>query len=106
MGLISNFLAMVLNHGWIPISPETVQKLALTVLPVSWQVGYRLGYSKDIVLPVGETRLWYLPDCLLLPSWIPYRMAFSLGDILIALGVFWVLWAAVDLKWKSKEVTL
>jgi hypothetical protein len=90
IGLALNLLVMVINGGFMPISPETAAQL--TPGQPSWQIGARFGW-KDIVLPKASTRLWWLSDCFLLPAWLPYRVAFSLGDVWIALGAFWLLWA-------------
>lgn len=91
LGLTLNLLVIILNGGLMPISPETVTKLLSNAAPNIWEVGSRLGRSKDIVLPVAETRLWLLSDRFLLT--LPSRVAFSLGDVLIAAGAFWLLWA-------------
>jgi hypothetical protein len=42
--------------------------------------------------------LWWLSDRFLVPQWSPYRVTFSLGDIFISLGAFWLLWRLVDKK--------
>jgi hypothetical protein len=92
-GFLLNTLVILLNGGWMPISPVLVQKLNPTAPEESWQIGQRLGYSKDIVLNVNATRLWFLSDRLSLPNWINYRVAFSVGDLVIFAGVIWLLWS-------------
>ncbi len=91
-GLLLNFLVIVLNGGLMPISPETVRVLYPDVPESRWQVGRRLGNGKDIVLEAAATRLTFLSDRFLLPGWLQYQVAFSVGDVLIALGAFWLLW--------------
>jgi hypothetical protein len=92
-GLMCNFLVIVLNGGLMPISPETVRRLIPDVPESLWAVGERLGSGKDIVLPAAETRLWFFSDRFLLPDWLGYQVAFSFGDVLIALGALWLLYS-------------
>ncbi|RIK40828.1 MAG: hypothetical protein DCC55_13815 [Chloroflexi bacterium] len=94
LGLLLNLLVIVLNGGLMPVSPETLSRLFTNTNPEEWQVGQRVGTSKDIVLPEHATRLAWLSDRFLLPEWMPQRAAFSLGDVLIAVGAFWFLWQA------------
>jgi hypothetical protein len=93
LGLGLNLFVISLNGGWMPISPTLVQELVPDDLHTYWEIGERLGMTKDLVLLKSETKLWALSDRFLLPAWFPWQVAFSLGDIFISLGIFWLLWA-------------
>jgi hypothetical protein len=94
LGLLLNLTVIVLNGGLMPISPETLSRVLQGASPEEWLVGQRAGASKDVILPEHATRLPWLSDRFLLPEWMPQRAAFSLGDVLIAIGAFWLLWQA------------
>lgn len=92
-GLALNLLVISINGGFMPISPETVQWLRGDSATAGWVVGERLGTGKDIVLPVEQTKLEFLSDRFRTPDSPYYRVAFSAGDVFIALGAFWLLWS-------------
>lgn len=93
IGLGSNFLAISSNGGWMPISLETVLRMYPTIEASHWSIGSRFGLSKDRILSIGDTNLVWLSDCFTFPQWIPYKVAFSLGDIFISIGAFLLLWS-------------
>ncbi len=86
LGLALNLTVMVANGGFMPITPEAVACIGHQHLIV--QVGgvERMSGSKGIVLPKEETALWVLSDILILPPPFPLASAFSLGDVLVAIG--------------------
>ena len=101
LGLLLNLTVIMLNGGWMPISPETIANGAPDAPPGSWEVGSRLGMTKDKILPIESTRLWWLSDRFLLPDWSPYRAAFSLGDLILAIGAIWFFWSIAGSSEKS-----
>jgi Family of unknown function (DUF5317) len=89
-GLVLNLAVMIANGGFMPINPHTAERIIGAERITSFELGSRIGY-KDILLPAGGTRLEWLADRFLPPAWLPYQVAFSLGDIFIALGAFGIL---------------
>jgi hypothetical protein len=90
IGLGLNLLVILANRGWMPISPQTANHLIDGNVLEVLSLGSRFG-QKDILLLPQDTHLEFLADRFLLPDWFSYKVAFSLGDILIALGIFWLL---------------
>ena len=89
-GIALNLAVMMANSGFMPISPQTASRLIPEERLLDIQPGSRLG-PKDILLHPQDTRFEWLADRFLPPSWFPYQVAFSLGDVLIAIGAFWML---------------
>ncbi len=90
-GLLLNFIVISANHGFMPISPQTASHLISASELAKVEIGTRFGYGKDILLLPENTQLIWLSDKFLPPAWSPYQVAFSLGDILIAIGAFWLM---------------
>lgn len=93
IGLLLNFLVMSLNGGFMPIRPDVVTYLYPNAPSWHWHVNGRLGVTKDIVLLIEDTKLFWLSDYFTLPKWMSIRVAFSVGDVLIVIGALGLLWA-------------
>jgi len=87
LGVLCNLIVIVANGGLMPITPETLAQINPGSSLVQFPVGTHYGYSKDIILPRQGTALWLLSDILVPPPPFPWPTAFSLGDLIIALGI-------------------
>lgn len=73
LGILLNFITIALNGGHMPTS--------LRSIPTGNVDKNVIGISKNTLLP-------WLGDIFHLPSWLPLSNAFSIGDVLIAVGAF------------------
>jgi hypothetical protein len=101
IGLALNLAVIASNGGFMPISPQTAGRLVSENVQADLVPGSRFG-PKDILTLPERTRLEFLADRFLPPEWIAYRVAFSLGDVFIALGAFSLL-AFPGLNFKKDE---
>lgn len=90
IGTALNLTVIAANSGFMPISPQTASRLVSQEVLDDIQPGERFG-TKDILLHPQETRFEWLADRFLPPAWFTYQVAFSIGDVFIASGVFWLL---------------
>lgn len=80
LGAISNMTAIIANGGYMPASPE-----ALAILGA----GLNPGYSNSAL--IENPAFAPLTDIFALPPNVPYANVFSVGDVLIGLGVAWAI---------------
>lgn len=87
-GLVANASVILTNGGLMPTNESALLRAgALQGIQVSREhPGIRLARSKDVLLPVEQTRIWWLSDTLVSPP-MPRRKAMSVGDLLVAAGV-------------------
>lgn len=90
LGLFLNLLVISANGGFMPISPQTAARLVPSGALAALEEGSRFGV-KDILLLPEQTHLVWLSDHFLPPAGFPYQVAFSLGDLFIAAGAFWLM---------------
>lgn len=95
LGLLANLLVMACNGGWMPMTPEALGRLGhLSRLTPQGDVPKVWG-AKNVMLARAETRLWWLSDIFVVAAPFPVPGAFSIGDVLVALGLFWLLQQAL-----------
>lgn len=91
-GLGFNLAVIVMNGGFMPLPLETAEKFVEPSVLGRLEMGERIdSSSKDILLPESEIILPWLADRFVSPTWLPYRFAFSAGDVFVAAGAFWML---------------
>jgi hypothetical protein len=91
-GLVLNLLVIIANGGLMPLSIDTAARFLPANVLQKLQVGSRFSpSSKDILLPAAAVVFPWFADRFVSPAWFQYRFVFSLGDILVSLGAFWLL---------------
>jgi hypothetical protein len=84
LGAASNFAAIMANGGYMPAALDALQAHSRVTSTV---------YSNSVV--VQNPALAPLTDIFALPAWLPFANVFSIGDVLIGIGVAIVIVAAM-----------
>ena len=88
IGVVMNFAVMAANGGFMPLSPDALNEIASPEYSSTLEVGQAVPASKDILLEKSDTALWWLSDVAAFPRVLgSMGIAFSPGDVLIALGM-------------------
>jgi hypothetical protein len=86
VGMALNAIAIVANGGRMPVSPRAIEAAGLID-----DVDARLNVSSD-----GH-RFWFLGDVFAIPPGLPLANVFSIGDVLIGIGMIaFVVYVSVD----------
>ena len=75
IGAASNLIAIVANGGYMPADPDALASIG----------GIAPGYSNSSV--TADPVLWPLTDIFAIPAWVPFANVFSIGDVLLGIGV-------------------
>ena len=76
-GALANGVAIVANGGVMPTTAEALRTAGLDLDPDFFANSAALS----------DPRLPFLGDVFAIPSWVPFANVFSVGDVLIAVGV-------------------
>ena len=85
-GLLLNFAAILANGGLMPTTPATMADAGYD-LPAHVGPGDWIPKTKDVLLAREDVNLWFLGDRLVVQD-LPRFRAFSIGDVVIAAGLF------------------
>ncbi|HDN84618.1 MAG TPA: hypothetical protein ENG47_02515 [Candidatus Aerophobetes bacterium] len=87
LGIITNFTVIVANGGHMPVSLEALKKAGMAyLLPLLQSKTYIIH-----TLMNPKTRLKFLADIIPLPPPYPRPRVLSVGDIIMGIGVFFLI---------------
>jgi hypothetical protein len=84
LGAVANLTAIIANRGYMPADPGAMASLGQTISDT---------YSNSAI--VSDPALRPLTDIFALPGWLPFANVYSIGDVLIGIGVVMVIVAAM-----------
>ncbi|MGI6705537.1 MAG: DUF5317 domain-containing protein [Clostridia bacterium] len=98
MGICLNGLVILLNGGYMPTHPEKLSDTSMNRFVAPLQEGNAVHNSISMD---QNTLLPWLGDIFSLPSWLPLSNVFSIGDILIGMGIFLYLFYPYEILFSS-----
>lgn len=81
-GLLMNTAAIVANGGYMPTPAEYALAAGKIGVYDSAQIN-----NNSVLRPPEDVKLWLFTDILVVPSFIPLANVFSIGDVVLTLGI-------------------
>ncbi len=96
-GVMLNIIVISANQGFMP---SNLDALAASGYPETAELLARSdgGNIRNIIAMGPDTRLNFLGDWLYLPPWVPFGVSFSPGDLILMIGVFWLIQHAMVVR--------
>lgn len=92
-GMFLNVLVIAANGGYMPTYPELLERVGRSKAAEKLVAEGFYGNNVCIGCEGLSTRLRFLGDILAVPAWVPGANVFSVGDLLLALGLVLLLQA-------------
>jgi hypothetical protein len=88
LGVTLNLIVIAANGGYMPITPEALARIGAGSAAYQMPSETVIRGSKDVLLRRNEARFWMLGDVLIIPEPFPRPTAMSVGDLMLAVGIF------------------
>ncbi len=88
LGSFLNLLVIIANGGYMPSSPTALERAGAQEVAVHL---LKDGVYGNVELMSETTRLNILGDFLYFPGMHPFAAVFSIGDLILALGLIWLI---------------
>ena len=93
-GMVLNGLVITVNGGYMPASAAALE--AAGKIEAAEQLRNVVDHiHANTVLMSENTQLNFLGDWLYVPAWVPLANAFSLGDLVLMVGIAWLIQSAM-----------
>lgn len=96
LGVFLNAIVIFINGGYMPTPSHNLRAEAAALQRASGSI-----IDNNVAEMTENTLLPWLGDIFRLPSWLPLSNAFSIGDVLIAIGVF--IYLIVNMRKRSQQ---
>jgi hypothetical protein len=87
LGLLLNLTVIAANGGYMPVSLHRLEQVGMED---EAQTLREQDHHLNVTAMADHTRLRFLGDFIPVPEPLPLRSVYSVGDILIAVGGFWL----------------
>ncbi len=91
VGMALNAIVITLNGGFMPTTPAKLRQAGLESSAETLESCANAGQGRcthaNSVLQDGQTRLGWLGDMFATPEWIPLANVFSVGDVVLMIGL-------------------